>query len=158
MFLINDILRANRAYARDFSEGDLPAPPAKQLVVLTCMDARLTPEDFLDLDLGDAHILRNAGAVVTDDVLRSLLLSTQLMSTRHVFVIGHTGCALDGANEDGLRAATRADDVVFHAFDGLDEHVRAQVARIESSRLIPDEITVHGFVYHVEDGHLRQIV
>jgi carbonic anhydrase len=157
MFLINDILCANQAYAKDFAEGDLPAAPAKQLVVLTCMDARLTPEDFLDLDLGDAHILRNAGAVVTDDVLRSLLLSTQLMSTRHVFVIGHTGCALDGANEDDLRAATRG-DVVFHAFDGLNEHVQAQVAKIESSRLIPDEVSVHGFVYHVGDGHLRQIV
>jgi carbonic anhydrase len=157
MFLINDVLSANQAYAKDFAEGDLQAPPAKQLVVLTCMDARLTPEDFLDLDLGDAHILRNAGAVVTDDVLRSLLLSTQLMSTRHVFVIGHTGCALDGANEDDLRAVTRG-DVVFHAFDGLGEHVQAQVAKIESSRLIPDEVSVHGFVYHVEDGHLRQIV
>ena len=158
MSLINDILRANQAYAKDFAEGDLPAPPAKQLVVLTCMDARLTPEDFLGLDLGDAHILRNAGAVVTDDVLRSLLLSTQLMRTRHVFVIGHTGCALDGANEDGLRAKTHADDVVFHAFDDLDEHVQAQVAKIESSRLIPNEVIAHGFVYQVEDGRLRQVV
>ncbi len=158
MFLVNDILRANQAYARDFAAGDLPAPPAKQLVVLTCMDARLFPEDFLDLDLGDAHILRNAGAVVTEDVLRSLLLSTQLMSTRHVFVIGHTGCALDGANEDELRAATNSDDVVFHAFDDLDGHIQAQVKKIESSRLISDEVTVHGFVYQVEDGRLRQIV
>jgi carbonic anhydrase len=158
LFLINDILRANQAYARDFAEGGLPAPPAKQLVVLTCMDARLTPEDFLDLDLGDAHILRNAGAVATEDALRSLLLSTTLMSTRHVFVIGHTGCALDGADEDDLRAKTGADDVLFHAFDDLDGHVREQVEKIESSRLISDEVTVHGFVYQVEDGRLRQIV
>jgi carbonic anhydrase len=105
-----------------------------------------------------AHILRNAGAVVTDDVLRSVVLSTHLMGTRNVFVIGHTQCAIDGKSEEGLREATRASEVTFHAFDDLEEHIERQVRRIETSNLLPDGLSVHGFVYQVEDGLLRQVV
>jgi carbonic anhydrase len=158
MSVVDDALKANRAYARDFGSGDLPARPAKGLIVVTCMDARMTPEAFLDLDLGDAHIIRNAGAVVTDDVLRSLTLSTHLMETRTVFVVGHTQCAIDGKSEEGLREATHAGEVTFHAFADLDEHIQTQVRRVETSKLLPDGISVHGFIYQVEDGRLRQVV
>jgi carbonic anhydrase len=158
MSAVDDALKGNRAFVRDFQGADVPAPPAKRLIVLTCMDARMTPEDFLDLDVGDAHILRNAGAVVTDDVLRSLVLSTHLMGTEQIFVIGHTQCAIDGASEEGLREATHADEVTFHAFDDLEEHVQKQVRRIETSKLLPDSIAVNGFIYQVEDGVLRQVV
>jgi len=156
--VIDDILRANQAHAKDFAANDAPSRPTKQLVVLTCMDARLRPEEFLGLSLGSAHILRNAGAVVTDDVLRSLVLSTRLMGTKQVLVIGHTNCALEGVDEVELGERTRAGELQFHVFDDLEGHVQAQVQCIESSKLLPDEINVRGFVYQVEDGLLRQVV
>lgn len=121
------------------------------------MDARQSPEGFLGLELGDAHILRNAGAVVTDDVLRSLVLSTRLMGTTHVFVIGHTGCAINTVNDDSLRASTGV-NIDFHAFGDLDAHVRDQVETVRSSPLLPAGLSVRGFVYQVEDGRLRQVV
>jgi carbonic anhydrase len=121
------------------------------------MDARVTPEDMLDLGVGDAHVLRNAGAVATDDVIRSLALSTRLMGTHQVFVIGHTQCALDGTREEDLRAATHSDRD-FGAFDGIDEHVRDQVDKIRFSRDLPVGLEVHGFVYQVENGRLREVM
>ncbi len=157
MSLLDDVLRANDQYAASFAAGDLAPAPAKHLVVLACMDARQLLEDLLGLELGDAHILRNAGAVVTDDVLRSLVLSTKLMGTTHVVVVGHTGCAINMSNNDRLRARTDT-NIDFHAFDDLDAHIREQVETVRSSPILPAGLSVHGFIYQVEDGRLRQVV
>jgi carbonic anhydrase len=156
-FLPNDLLRANRAHVSDFAAGDLPAEPARAFAVLTCMDARLVPEDFLALDLGDAHVLRNAGAVVTEDVLRSLVLSTTLMGTRSVLVIGHTKCALEGRDQAGLADATGVDGVAFHPFADVNGHVQAQVQKLRSASVLTNDIAVHGLIYQVEDGKLRHV-
>lgn len=157
MSIVDEALARNAEFARRFARADLATRPSRGLVVVTCMDARMQPESFLGLSSGDAHILRNAGAVVSEDVLRSLVLSTHLMQTRNVFVIGHTQCAIDGADEDDLRAATGT-GLSFHAFAELDSHIQAQVSAIEASPLLPKPLEVHGFVYQVEDGVLRQVV
>jgi carbonic anhydrase len=156
-FLPNDILRANKAHADEFAAGGLPARPARGIAVLACMDARLIPEDFLDLELGDAHVLRNAGAVVTEDVLRSLVLSTTLMSTRSVLVIGHTQCALEGQDQARLEDATGLSGWSFYPFSDVDRHIQTQVEQLRTSSVLAKDIAVYGFVYQIEDGTLRHV-
>ena len=164
MAMRDECLKANEGYAASFDKGGLPMPPGKKLAVVVCMDARLMPDQFLGLDIGDAHVIRNAGGIVTDDALRSLIISHKLLGTNEFFVVNHTDCGMltfeDEALRQRLTQETGADatGLQFYAFKNLEENVRAQVQTIKSSPFLPDDIPVSGFIYQVEDGRLRQVV
>ena len=163
MSVRDQLLAANEAYASGFTKGDLPAPPARRLAVVTCMDARLDPAKFLGLEEGDAHVIRNAGGLVTDDALRSLVVSHWLLGTREAYVIGHSGCGMLTFTNDDLRrkladeAGADASDVDFHPFSDLDESVRASVRKIAESPLLPDSFEARGYVYDIGSGRLREV-
>lgn len=164
MSIIDRALKANELFAQSFTDGHLPSPPALHLAVVTCKDARLMVEPMLGLKAGDAHIIRNAGGIVTDDVLRSLIISHHVLSTREVMIINHTGCGLLTFRDEDLHARLAREtgakpDVpaAFHTFDDLEENVRAQVLKVKAHPWIPDEITVRGFIYDVETGRLREV-
>lgn len=154
-------LRENERYAAQIDRSTLPLPPGRRLAVLACMDARLTVEDVLGLRTGDAHIIRNAGGLATDDALRSLVISQQLLGTEEVIVIEHTGCGMltfqDHDVHRDLVERTGADvDLAFHAFPELETNLRTQVERIKSHPWIKD-VPVHGVIYEVETGRLRAV-
>ena len=155
------ILGENARYARTFDRSALTAAPVTGVAIVTCMDARIDVEDALGLRVGDAHIIRNAGAHASADVIRSLVVSQQLLGTREVIVIGHTRCGLHGADETALRAkvadSTGAEpDLGFGAFDDLDAMVRAQVDTLRRQPALLDT-PVSGLVYEVETGRLRAV-
>ena len=154
-----EILAANEAYAATFDKGDLPAPPARSLAVVTCMDARLDPARFLGLEEGDAHVIRNAGGIVTDDALRSLVISHHLLGTQEALVIGHTDCGMLTFTDDELRERLGADaaGVDFHAFPDLEERVRQSVAAIRDSPLLPESFGARGYVYDVRSGRVEDV-
>lgn len=160
---IDEIVRANAAYAETFAAGDLPVPPARALAVVTCMDARIDPAAALGLEPGDAHIIRNAGGLVSDDALRSLIISSSLLGTREALIIGHTDCGMLNFTNDDLRAKLReergadASHIDFLPFPDLDEAVRASVQRVVESPLLPDAFPAHGYVYDVATGRLREV-
>lgn len=139
-------------------------PPARKLAILACMDARLTVEDFLGLSTGDAHIIRNAGGIATDDAIRSLIISHELLGTQEFVVVNHTDCGMltfrDGDLQKKLSEKYKADasKIAFYAFDDLSDNVKQQVKKIRTSKFIPEEIQVHGFIYHVENGSLQKVV
>lgn len=153
------LLTENARYAAAFDRSSLTAAPLTGLAILTCMDARIAVEEALGLRAGDAHIIRNAGGLASDDAVRSLVVSQQLLRTREILVIGHTGCGLHGADEAALRAGLRRStghesEIRLGAFDDLDEMVREQVRILrQHSALL--EVPVHGLVYEVETGRLR---
>ena len=154
-------LAENERYAHQFDRSALPLPPGRKLAVLACMDARLTVEDVLALRTGDAHIIRNAGGLATDDALRSLVISQNLLGTEEVIVIEHTGCGMLTFQDDDVHrdlvAQTGADvDLAFHAFPNLEDNLREQVRRIRAHPWIKD-VPVHGLVYEVETGRLREV-
>jgi len=159
MGALDDILAANDRYAAGFTKGDLATPPTKRFAVLTCMDARLDPARFLGLEEGDAHVIRNAGAIVTDDVLRSLAISHHLLGTREVFVIAHEGCGMLSFENDVLydKVGDAARGIDFLPFSDLDGNVRDGVRRIRESALLPDDFDTHGLVYDVGSGRLREV-
>ena len=155
-------LAENQRYRAQFDRSALPAPPGRRLAVLACMDARLTVEDVLGLRTGDAHVIRNAGGLATDDAIRSLVISQTLLGTEEVIVIGHTGCGMltftDEPVRHDLAERTGVDvDLPLRAFDDLEVNLRAQVERIRSHPWIKD-VPVHGLVYEVETGRLREVV
>ncbi len=159
----DEVLEANRDYAESFSKGDLPIPPARRFAVVTCMDARLDPAKFLGLEEGDAHVIRNAGGVVSDDALRSLVISHWLLGTQEALVIAHTGCGMLTFTNDDLRAkladeaGADASSIDFLPFPDLDSSVRASVERVRSSDLLPDTFTATGYVYDCSSGSLREV-
>jgi carbonic anhydrase len=164
MGAIDDALRANARYAERFAHGGLPARPRRGLAVVACMDARLDVFRALGLEPGDAHVIRNAGGVVTEDVLRSLIVSHHLGGTREVVVINHTDCAMLTVKDDELAArlleATGRAPVAparFHGFTDLRENVRRQVLAVRSHPWLPPTITVRGFVYDVGTGRLAEV-
>src|SRR5436190_16601182 len=154
-------LAENERYAAQFDRSSLPLPPGRKLAVLACMDARLTVEDVLGLRTGDAHIIRNAGGLATDDAIRSLVISQQLLGTKEVIVIEHTGCGMltfrDKEVRRDLAARTGSDvDLPPHAFDESEANLRSQVTRIRSHPWIND-VPVHGLIYELESGCLREV-
>jgi carbonic anhydrase len=155
----DELLRANERYASSFGKGDLPAPPARRLAVVTCMDARIDPAKALGLDEGDAHVIRNAGGLVTDDALRSLAISHWELGTQELVVIAHTRCGMLALEEDELRQkiGPEAAGVEFLPFRDLDASVRESVRRVRESPLLPDSFGATGMVYDVETGRLRQV-
>ena len=158
----DELLRNAEGYAAAFDKRDLPRPPARKVAVLACMDARLNPYGILGLQEGDAHILRNAGGVVTDDEIRSLAISQRLLGTEEIILIHHTDCGMLTFTDDEFKRAVQ-DDVgikpewAAEAFDDLDDDVRQSVARIKASPFIPRRDAVRGFVYEVETGRLREV-
>ena len=159
MSVVDELRSANEQYASGFDQGDLQIPPARSLAVVTCMDARLDPRQFLGLDLGDAHVIRNAGGLVSDDALRSLVISHHLLGTQEAVVIAHTGCGMLTFTNDDLheRLGSEAESVDFLPFSDLEESVRASARKIAESPLLPGSFGVTGFVYEVETGKLRPV-
>src|SRR5216684_2438467 len=146
---VQEFQKANDAYASSFSKGNLPMPPGRHVAVLTCMDARLDPARFLGLEEGDAHVIRNAGGLVSDDALRSLIISHWLLGTQEAFVIGHTDCGMLTFDNDELRArlGPKAAGIDFLPFPDVDARVQESVRTIEQSELLPDSFSATGFVY-----------
>ena len=164
MSITDEVLRANERYAQEFKLGHLPMPPGRRLAVLACMDARLTVERFLGLETGEAHIIRNAGGIASDDAVRSLLISHHLLGTQEFLIINHTDCGMLTFQDDELRdrleretGAAAVSPAHFYAFPDVEENVRRQVARVRSHPWIPKQIPVRGFVYDVRSGRLREV-
>lgn len=162
MSAIDEFLANNETYVESFSKGSLPMPPARQIAVVVCMDARLETGVLLGLAEGDAHVIRNAGGVVTDDVIRSLTISQRLLGTREIMLIHHTDCGMltftdadlkqEIFDETGLKPPFS-----MEAFTDLDDDVRQSIARVKASPYIPYKEQVRGFVYDVESGRLREV-
>jgi len=162
--IVPEVLQANKEYAAGFSKGDLPMPPGRKFAVLTCMDARLDPAKALGLDEGDAHVIRNAGGRASDDALRSLVISHQLLGTREFIVIHHTDCGMITFTNEGIREQLRRDldadaaAIDFLPFLDADQSLREDVATIRSSPLVPKDIPVSGFSYDVRTGRLQAVI
>ena len=155
------LLAVNDRYAESFDRSSLTAAPLRGLVIVTCMDARLDVLRGARLDMGDAHIIRNAGGLATDDVIRSLIVSQQLLGTHEIVVIGHTGCGLLGADEDALRDRMASEtgealDIAFGSFDDLDASVQASVERLRTHPWLK-RVPVHGLVFDVATGRLHEV-
>ncbi len=154
---------SNETYQQGFTEGSLPMPPARRVAVLTCMDARLHPETFLGLNVGDAHVIRNAGGRASDDALRSLVISEQLLGTEEIVVIHHTDCGMLTFSNEDLRGKLQAElgadaqDIDFLPFGDLEQSVRDDVEFLRNSPLIPESITITGAIYDVTNGKLTKI-
>lgn len=161
MSATDDLLEHARSYAAVFDKGGLGAPPARQVAVVTCMDARIDPARILGLEAGDAHVLRNAGGVVTDDVIRSLTISQRYLGTREIVLIQHTGCGMLTFSGAELHAALEAETGIrppwaVETFHDLDAEVRQGLARIQASPFLASR-NARGFVFDVTDGSLREV-
>jgi carbonic anhydrase len=162
MTITDELLQNNAAYADSFDKGDLPAPPARGAAVVACMDARLDVHKILGLEEGDAHVIRNAGGVITDDEIRSLTISQRLLGTREIILIHHTDCGMLTFSDDELKAQIQQEvgmkpHFALESFSDLEEDVRQSIARIQNSPFIPKKQSVRGFVYEVETGRLREV-
>ena len=163
MTVTDDLVANARTYAAEFTHGDLPLPPAKGVAIVACMDARLNVYGLFGLQEGDAHVIRNAGGVVTQDELRSLAISQRLLGTTEIVLVHHTDCGMLTFTDDGFRQQIEAETGVrptwsAEAFTDLDQDVRQNVGRIRAEPSIPDKDNVRGFVYDVSDGTLREVV
>ena len=159
----DNLVDNNAAYVSAFNQGDLPLPPARKLAVLACMDARLDPAKVLGLDEGDAHVIRNAGGVVSDDALRSLAISQNLLGTEEIILIHHTDCGMLTFTDDEFKASIQAETGLKphwapESFSDLETDVRQSIARIKADPFIPHKESVRGFVYEVETGRLREVL
>jgi carbonic anhydrase len=162
MSVIDELVKNAETYAADFDKGELPLPPAKRVAVLACMDARLNPQALLGLEEGDAHVIRNAGGVVTDDEIRSLAISQRLLGTEEIMLIHHTDCGMLTFEDDEFRHSVAQETGIkpgwaAEAFGDLDADVRQSIARIKASPFIPRKDQIRGFVYEVETGALREV-
>ncbi|MCY4532741.1 MAG: carbonic anhydrase [Gammaproteobacteria bacterium] len=162
MTQIDELLANNSRYARSFDKGDLPIPPARGMAVVACMDARLDVYKILGLKEGDAHVIRNAGGVVTDDVIRSLVISQRLLNTREIILIHHTDCGMLTFRDDDVKDIIEADtglrpQFAMEAFRSLEQDVRQSMARIHASPFIPDKDQVKGFIYDCATGSLNEV-
>jgi carbonic anhydrase len=162
MSTTDELLKNNEAYVASFDKGDLPMPPGKKLAVVACMDARLNVYGMLGLSEGDAHVIRNAGGVVTDDEIRSLAISQRLLGTEEIILIHHTDCGMLTFTDDEFKKSIQDDTGIkpewaAEAFPDLDADVRQSIARIKASPFIPKKDAIRGFVYEVESGRLREV-
>ena len=162
MTVTDDILENNVRYAESFDKGSLPLPPARNLAVVACMDARLDTHKLLGLEEGDAHVIRNAGGVISDDVIRSLTISQRLLGTREVILIHHTDCGMLTFRDDDVKDAIEADTGLrpafsLEAFGDLEQDVRQSISRIQASPFIPLKDQIRGFVYDCATGRLNEV-
>jgi carbonic anhydrase len=163
MTATDELLAHNEAYVASFDKGELPLPPGKKVAVVACMDARLNVYGALGLSEGDAHVIRNAGGVVTDDEIRSLAISQRLLGTEEIILIHHTDCGMLTFTDDEFKASIEADTGIkpewaAEAFGDLEQDVRQSIARIKGSPFIPRKDSIRGFVYEVETGRLREVL
>ena len=162
MTATDDLIAKNDAYAASFEKGELPLPPATKVAVVACMDARLNVYGALGLAEGDAHVIRNAGGVVTDDEIRSLAISQRLLGTEEIILIHHTDCGMLTFTDDEFKASIQQDTGIkpewaAESFSDLETDVRQSIARIEASPFIPRKDLIRGFIYEVETGRLREV-
>ncbi|MGB7284880.1 MAG: carbonic anhydrase [Candidatus Acidiferrum sp.] len=164
MSVIDEVLKANEFYSRTHELRRLTPRPERQLAILTCMDTRLSTLT-LGLKNGDAHIIRNAGGIVTEDTLRSLVVSHYLLETKEFMIINHTDCGLMHATEQELRGRIQnrtgtaaVAPAFFYAFQNIDENVRHQIQKLRTHPWVPKEVSVRGFVYDVASGRLREVM
>lgn len=162
MTATDDLVANDESYAAQFDKGDLPMPPAKKVAVLACMDARLDPARVLGLEEGDAHVIRNAGGVVSEDAIRSLLISQRLLGTQEIILVHHTDCGMLTFTDDQVKAAVETDtglrpSFALESFPDLDADVRQSINRIKANPFVPNKQSVRGFVYEVESGKLREV-
>ena len=164
MSVADDLLAANEVFARSFDLGNLNVRPRRHAAVLACMDSRILFEHCLGLRPGDAHMIRNAGGIATEDAIRSLIVSHHLLDTQEFIIINHTDCGLLKVKESELRAkltekmgTVASEPAHFYAFDDLKENVRQQIAKVKSHPWIPKNIPVRGFIYDVKTGKLNEV-
>jgi carbonic anhydrase len=162
MGAIEDLVANNARYASGLSKAEIPLQPARKIAVVTCMDARLETGALLGLREGDAHVIRNAGGVVSDDVIRSLTISQRLLGTREIMLIHHTGCGMLTFQDAELKQAILGETGIrppfsFETFPDLEADVRQSIARIRASPFIPHRDRIGGFIYEVESGRLREV-
>jgi carbonic anhydrase len=162
MSVTDELLRNNEAYAASFDKGHLGMPPTKRLAVVACMDARLQPNRILGLEEGEAHVIRNAGGVITDDEIRSLAISQRLLGTEEIILMHHTDCGMQTFTDEDFRRSLQEEVGIKpnwapEAFSDLEEDVRQSIARIKASPFIPHKDRVRGFIYQVETGRLREV-
>jgi carbonic anhydrase len=162
MSAIDELVQNADSYSASFEGGTLPLPPAKHVAVVACMDARLNPYGLLGLHEGDAHVIRNAGGVITDDEIRSLSISQRLLGTEEIMLIHHTDCGMLTFRDDDFRRKLQEETGIkpewpAETFDDLEDDVRQSIARIKASPFIPKKDRVRGFVYEVESGRLREV-
>jgi carbonic anhydrase len=159
---IDELLRRNEAYAASFDQGHLPAAPSWRLAIVTCMDARIDVHRILGLREGEAHILRNAGGVVTEDVIQSLTISQRLLGTREIMLIHHRDCGMLTFRDDDVKDRIQVEigirpPFAFEAFSDLEEDVRQSIRRLQASPFLPHKDAIRGFVYDVRTGRLREV-
>ena len=161
--VFDDLLKANEGFSASFDRGDVGMPPRRGVAIVTCMDARLHPETFLELDIGDAHVIRNAGGCTSDDAIRSLVISQRLLGTNEVVVIHHTDCGMLTFKNQELvdriqdELGADASGIDFLPFGELEQSVLDDVETLRRSEFIPDEVSVAGAIYEVETGRLHEI-
>jgi carbonic anhydrase len=162
MTVTDELLKNNETYAATFDKGDTPLPPARGVAVVACMDARLHVNAILGLEIGDAHIIRNAGGVISDDAIRSLVISQRLLGTKEIILIHHTDCGMVTFTDDAVKAQITQDIGIrppfsLEAFPDAEDDVRQSIARIKASPFIPLRDKVRGFVYDVSTGRLHEV-
>ncbi|MEK7292208.1 MAG: carbonic anhydrase [Actinomycetota bacterium] len=162
MPVVEEFLVANAKYAATFAKGALPMPPGRKVAILACMDARLDPAKVLGLEEGDAHVIRNAGGVATDDAIRSLVISQRLLGTKDVVLVHHTDCGMLTFKDDELKASIAAETGIrpqfaLESFADPEDDVRQSIRRIQSSPFIPHTTNVRGFIYDVRSGNLNEV-
>src|SRR5690348_11204249 len=162
MSVIDELVRNAAAYTESFDRGDLPLPPAKRVAVVACMDARLNPYGLLGLNEGEAHVIRNAGGVITDDEIRSLAISQRLLGTQEIILIHHTDCGMLTFTDDAFKRSIQDETGVkppwaAEAFPDLDEDVRQSIGRIKASPFVPHKDSIRGFVFDVATGRLNEV-
>ncbi|MDE0082990.1 MAG: carbonic anhydrase [Gammaproteobacteria bacterium] len=162
MSVIDELLDNNAHYADTFSKGDAPLPPGRHLAIVACMDARLDPHRMLGLEEGDAHVIRNAGGVVSDDAIRSIVISQRLLGTREIMLIHHTDCGMLTFRDDDVKDSIESDtglrpSFALEAFGNLDQDIRQSIARIKASPFVPNKDHIRGFVYDCATGRLKEV-
>jgi carbonic anhydrase len=164
MSITDEVLKANEEYVLNLKLGGMNLPPARHLAIVACMDARLTVEQFSGLKTGDAHIIRNAGGVVTDDVIRSLLISHYLLGTNEWIIVEHTDCGMLTFKDDDLLSRLEKETGAvahapshFYAFSHLETNLRRQIGKVRAHPWVPKDIPVRGLIYDVRTGRLNEI-
>src|SRR3982074_3174755 len=162
MSVPDQLIDNNRQYADSFEKGDLPMPPARKLAVLACMDARLDVHKILGLNEGDAHIIRNAGGVATDDAIRSLVISQRLLGTKEIVLVHHTDCGMLTFTDDEVKGQIQSETGIrphfaLESFKNLEDDVQQSIARIKASPFIPNKSSGGGFIYEVKSGQLNEV-
>mgnify|MGYP000936470372 FL=1 len=163
MTVTDELLEAAKSYAAGFDKGGLPMPPGRKIAIVACMDARLNPYGLLGLQEGDAHVIRNAGGVITDDEIRSLAISQRLLGTEEIVLIHHTDCGMLTFTDDGFKQSILEETGIkpewaAESFEDVDADVRQSLNRVKASPFIPKKESVRGFVYEVETGNLREVI